>query len=403
MEILLSKQDPRELPKGSKDPLGFEILWTQYGRRTIGNLTTITGSIDEFLTALFGFYLSETVDDDEHVHRFIRYEQVAGYLRQYTEKGGFVRGVSRVKERLKQLENGSIPVVTISKSKRDMILSSQSAYGLWGLYSTALDVSGLIEDRKTVNKGRELAEIMAVKDKALTLFLQRFIEKDEQVLNLSDIEKFAPKFLLLLNETYKKELLEILLYGSEEKKIQHDFFEYLKKHDDELSDSLDDIWKIINHIIISNDAPISLKQVCSDIVQLDSVLALANNLFDYMRLPENEGETLNDIVLKIEEKQPEQYRLELPLDLAKDKVVQFAQMWNTGSYESALSSILKLHEDVVHKQRGSAPWVELDDRKELKIRVESPRATLDVSMKHHYSYFLDSYLRMYRAYRKIAS
>jgi len=50
LKIHLSKQDPRELPKGSRDPLGFEILWTQYGRRIIGNLTTITGSIEEFLT-----------------------------------------------------------------------------------------------------------------------------------------------------------------------------------------------------------------------------------------------------------------------------------------------------------------------------------------------------------------
>ena len=60
-----SLQDLRELPKGSRDPLGFEMIWTRYGRRIVKNLTTNTFSIEEFLTALYGFYLSKSKEEEQ--------------------------------------------------------------------------------------------------------------------------------------------------------------------------------------------------------------------------------------------------------------------------------------------------------------------------------------------------
>ncbi len=398
MEILLSKQDPRELPKGSRDPLGFEVLWTRYGRRVIGNLTTITGSIDEFLTALFGFYLSESCSEKQ-MECFIRYEQVVGYLREYSGKGGFVRGVSRVKERLKQLEKGEIKAVTISTSKRDMILSNQSAYGLWGLYSTALDVSGLIEDRVTKDEGKRLAEKMENEDHELTSFIKHFMKEGEQKLELDEIERYAPRFLKLLQDNFKKELLGILLSGPIAR--QSTFFELVKELDKAKLISVDETWSVVEYMILSDEAPNDLRNALSDIMLLDLVLTLANTLFDYMRLPENNKHLLSDIVMKIREQDPQQLVLELPQDLQHAELKQFVKHWNQGDYESALRQILKLHQKIVYDQRGSAPWVELNDNGQIKQREENPHASLDIMKKHYYSYFLDSYFRMYRTYRKI--
>jgi hypothetical protein len=52
----LSLIDERVKPKGSRDPLGFELVWSYFGRKVIGNLTTITSSMDNFAVALLGFY-----------------------------------------------------------------------------------------------------------------------------------------------------------------------------------------------------------------------------------------------------------------------------------------------------------------------------------------------------------
>ncbi len=66
--------------------MGYEVVWTRYGRKVVSNLMTITGSIEEFLTALLGFHLSWTKDPEEQKNRFIRYEQLAGYLREYANR-----------------------------------------------------------------------------------------------------------------------------------------------------------------------------------------------------------------------------------------------------------------------------------------------------------------------------
>jgi hypothetical protein len=102
----LSLLDERAKPKGSRDPLGFELVWSHFGRKVIGNLTTITSSMDNFAVALLGFYwtnqLAEHADLAER-HRnvrevFLRYEQLAGYIRFF---GGAtdIMGITRVKAR----------------------------------------------------------------------------------------------------------------------------------------------------------------------------------------------------------------------------------------------------------------------------------------------------------------
>lgn len=83
----LSLLDDRAKTKGSRDPLGFELVWTQLGRKVVGNLTTITDSVESFIVALLGFYwvhqLNDNADKDnrEKLIRdtFLRYEQLAAY------------------------------------------------------------------------------------------------------------------------------------------------------------------------------------------------------------------------------------------------------------------------------------------------------------------------------------
>jgi hypothetical protein len=54
----LSLLDERTKPKGFRDPLGFELVWSYFGRKVIGNLITISPSMDNFVVALLGFYLA---------------------------------------------------------------------------------------------------------------------------------------------------------------------------------------------------------------------------------------------------------------------------------------------------------------------------------------------------------
>ena len=104
----LSLLDDRAKPKGSRDPLGFELVWSHFGRKVIGNLTTITSSMDNFAVALLGFYWAnefvEVEPERSLQHKriretFLRYEQLAGYIRHYGG-GTDIMGITRINREL---------------------------------------------------------------------------------------------------------------------------------------------------------------------------------------------------------------------------------------------------------------------------------------------------------------
>lgn len=42
--FFLSELDPTIALKSSRDPLGFQVIWSSFGRELVGNLTTVTRS-----------------------------------------------------------------------------------------------------------------------------------------------------------------------------------------------------------------------------------------------------------------------------------------------------------------------------------------------------------------------
>ncbi|MCA1773649.1 MAG: hypothetical protein LC677_14005, partial [Halomonas sp.] len=173
----LSLLDDRAKPKGSRDPLGFELVWTHFGRKVVGNLTTITSSVENFTVALLGFYWAHQIhgnvdkDSRERLIRetFLRYEQLAAYLRYQSGSKEIIMGITRVHK------NMTAQAESLAISLKAQILSNQASYGLWGLYSSALKDSGLAKgsDRKLTAEGVELAAIIA-KDLNSNEFIQLF-------------------------------------------------------------------------------------------------------------------------------------------------------------------------------------------------------------------------------------
>lgn len=52
--FFLSELDPTIALKSSRDPLGFQVIWSSFGRELAGNLTTVTTSVRGFTTFLLG-------------------------------------------------------------------------------------------------------------------------------------------------------------------------------------------------------------------------------------------------------------------------------------------------------------------------------------------------------------
>ena len=168
----LTELDPNVDVKGSRDPLGFQPIWTALGRRLVAHLTTVTTSLRGFSVLLLGLEFAERAleakSGSDHDARekgrlacFLRFEQLAAYARYVTHETTDIRGFRRVKRRLQ--EGGSI--VTIGEADREQILSEQRTYGLWGLYMSAARGSGLVEetDARPTQRTREFVDHVLIR------------------------------------------------------------------------------------------------------------------------------------------------------------------------------------------------------------------------------------------------
>jgi len=150
--FFFTEVDPEVALKESRDPLGFQPIWSHFGRKLVGNLTTVTTSVRGFTTLLVGHHLANLLVDSgatpaaEYIEPFLRFEQLAAFSRfAWAEETGdavnTIRGIRRVEARYKN-GNGRI---RIAADRDGQILSNQKTYGLWGLYSVAATNSGLLQ------------------------------------------------------------------------------------------------------------------------------------------------------------------------------------------------------------------------------------------------------------------
>ena len=145
MMPFLTDIDSRAKIRGSRDPLGFVPLWSRFGRTVVGNLTTVSNSVRGFTTLLLGYHFAREAQErgckDSTLELFLRFEQLAAYVRRALLNHRDFRGIERVTKTLE----GAGGRVILSANQDHQILSNQRTYGLWGLFSSPARESGLIE------------------------------------------------------------------------------------------------------------------------------------------------------------------------------------------------------------------------------------------------------------------
>jgi hypothetical protein len=147
----LTEIDSRAAVRGSRDPLSLVPIWSAFGRRVVGNLTTASTSLRGFTTLLLGYYCADRIRERDSgqsaLEVFLRVEQLVSYSRTFhNAKDTDFRGSDRVKKRLQDSTK-----VTICADPRHQTLGDQKTYGLWGLYSVASRTSGiLLPDRPSL-------------------------------------------------------------------------------------------------------------------------------------------------------------------------------------------------------------------------------------------------------------
>ena len=402
----ISLIDDRAIPKGSRDPLGFELVWTHFGRKVIGNLTTITSSMDNFAVALLGWHfandLAPKICNGHERHTqirelFLRYEQLAGYVR-YLGSANNIMGIIRVKQRL---SDTSFPL-KLGQSADQLILSDQASYGLWGLYSSASRDSGLVKgDNRVVSKqGLHIVHEIEEHLGDLADQIRTLISEDDVVLDRSHLEAMAEKFISAIqHKNVRSELLEVLLAGHDPNGVQNELWSITQNIFQKYSELPEDIDTFI-HLVLENNPRSDLQRNLKDVQQIERLLVACNNLFHYCR--RKDGEKLT----KIQETLNNRYTYShLPGSLPEDPFPQkhllasILEAFHKNDVLRAIEELISLNKDVMQRRSG-APWVELESGHKLRVKIKSERAELAeqivIEKRWDYDYFLGSFLQIAR-------
>jgi len=395
----LSLLDDRAKPKGSRDPLGFELVWTHYGRQVIGNLTTITSSLNNFAVAILGFRwaneLHANLPKAERQARtrktFLCYEQLAGYLR-YLANDKEIMGITRVSKRM----GDSRLEVSLGMGAEQQILSDQASYGLWGLYSAAMKESGLIhsDERTPTALGESIAQLI---EKELDKFaLLELLSGNKNIPNDVLMSHAKPFFAAIRNSRIQELLLHALMKGNDRHAVQQELWrvtQALAEAEAPIEDLPTFIQRVKGHTTNAQ-----LKQGLTDIESVERILVAANNLFHYCR--RKDGEPLQNIIDTLDQRYS-YFHLPTDIDLSgvprADLILTIRNALQDNDTAEAIWKVLELNR-VVMAQRGGAPWVELESDNTLRVRVQSETAELhdqiELESSWDYEYFLTSFIRI---------
>ena len=414
--MFFTLEDPNARIKGSRDPLGAQPIWARFGRHVIANLTTQTDSVRGFTILLLGRYLTERAIENGQLDRefaldaFLRFEQIGGYVREVAHgAGSAVRGIERVRLRLEEFDG----IVPIQANADGFILAAQRVNGLWGLYSVAARVSGLIPDDKV---GLRPIARDFIDNEYLPILKPCIDQLTPLISKGGDLDTRTPDKVFvalgeILGETYTeterdfygKSLRDALHVKDAPTQRQQIFSRLLSKHTDlEARNNREDLVRIKEEARQVNE---ELSIRLDRIARIEAVLAPAMSLFDFLLT--SHGRRLGEVARELEsnwnppvphiDTQENQNLLDeiryVWTDVVGGSFDRCQQGLASGNYLQSLRALLEWHQNVATRRGGSA-WAQIGSNGKLDVRYRGAQHQLPLSdeLPHLWrnSYFIDS-------------
>jgi hypothetical protein len=154
--------------KGSRDPLGFQVLWQAAGREMIPHLSTVSNSIRDFQVISMADHCRRNfqIAEQDYLSFFLCFEQLMGYTRFFQSDGNdSFNGIDKVRK----IMAGDKSELSLSVNGNDQLLSNQKSYGIWGKYNRPYTDLALSADNRFIkaqnNKLRSNNELYTILEK----------------------------------------------------------------------------------------------------------------------------------------------------------------------------------------------------------------------------------------------
>lgn len=373
----ITKQDPNYIIKGSRDPLGFQVIWQSVARKLIPNLSTVSNSVIDFQIMSMAHYTKESKGLDEATYRkfFSRMEKLFGYVRYYQNpKFGF-NGVDKIRKLSNSFEG---KVYSISDQVE--ILSNQRAYGIWGKYNRPFQDCGITNDSSFHMLMKEKID----SNTTLNHLLNRLLDPNPRNTEVTKDEIQNLAHLIHKPSNKEKEIYtDHLLCDNIGNHLLTEF-----KNNPELQ--FQNPLEILNIIHEKTENEI-LKNSVDKIIRTEKILCPLNRVFRHLQSKPSwsrkEIEDDNLIASIPKHVNPEN------LDEKLSPLYQILQRDNLGLVEGLLNQ-----NRTVCEARKSSPWMEFsDDRLDVNMSDGGyPLKGLDTTKDFDNTCFLDSYSFLYR-------
>lgn len=396
MFSVLSILDERTRPKGSRDPLGIEAVWSFMGRQIVGNLTTVTSNLENFIVALIccDYAHSDNLQQLSGIQdKYLRAEQLSAYFKLDANKTNFL-GISRAKKNYEQGE------ISLGSDPSAQLLGNQLSYGLWGLYSTALEGAGLIKGsqrRPTIKGQQAIALIHQQLGAEYIAEFQKLAKLD--LVHKHELENLSTKFNEMLENTQlRQEVVKTLLETQANCSLQNELYLYANKFIASLDSAKSNpkANMFCKWLLEQTDLNCHLKTVIQQIIEIEVVLAFAERVMTWLQGQHQKN--ISELTTDLSEYLPKRcetswYSIKnLPHKSFLQSLVFAINQSNTIE---AINIIIK-HNKQIMNNRGGGAWVELDAQDKLNVRVLNANTDIKTinSDTWQNSYFIQSFLNV---------
>ena len=379
-----SALDPNFRIKGSRDPLGFQTIWSGKGREVVAHLSTVSSSLADFMILAYATYFHKDKDPKYFLNLFIKFEQACAYARRHFNNEESFNGATFVGKNIG--ERADQNAFSCSLHSKDTILSNQRAYGVYGKYVRPFRDMGIAEDESFSSI---MEEALEKTDKNQLLSIVERMNKNKEVVLTADELKIVADLIKQPTpdekSLYRKYILEVPHLDH----CQKNLYQVLKnsnipRHEFHL-------YSFIRAVQDHPEAGNELKEALAKIEDTERILYPMNQGFTYM---------LNtpywDLQSILEDPVLDGINTTAQDGFPEDQTMQKLQDIFTLDKSEKIRQIVERNKQVCER-RGSRAWIEQEPEGYRVLYGENGQNIdqIDYEQGYGYPYFLPTYLSLF--------
>jgi len=379
-----SALDPNFRIKGSRDPLGFQSIWSGKGREVVAHLSTVSSSLVDFMILAYAIHFQHDRDPRYFLNFFIKFEQACAFARMLFNEAYSFNGTTFVGHNLQ--ERADQNAFSCSLQSKDTILSNQRAYGIYGKYIRPFRDMGIAEDESF---SRIMEEALKKTDKNQLLSIVERMNKNKEVVQTKDELKIVADLIKRPTPDekalYRKYILEVPHLDH----CQKNLYQVLKNS--EIPRHEFHLYSFIHAVQDHPKAENELKGALGKIEDTERILYPINQGFTYMlNTPYWDNQSIID--------DPVLYGVQTTAQngFPEDQTMQELQDIFTLDKSEKIRQIVERNKKVCER-RGSRAWIEQepDGYKVLYGEKGQNIDRIDYEQDYGFPYFLPTYLSLF--------